>query len=68
MLAALGLYALISVVFYGVNGPPPPEGYAHHDVCVSCGEDYQWISPFDSQVGNESFDANGTPQQMIIEE
>jgi hypothetical protein len=67
MLAALGLYVLVSVIFYGVNGPPPPEGYTHYDVCVRCGEDYQWISPFDSQIGNESF-TDGTPQQIIIEE
>jgi len=65
---ALLLYAAVSVFFYVVNGPPPPEGYTHDDVCIRCGEDYQWISPMDSAVGNDSFDENGAPQQIIIEE
>jgi hypothetical protein len=65
--AALLLYAGVSIFFYVVNGPPPPDGYTHDDVCVRCGEDYEWISPFDSAVGNESFNA-GNPQQMIIVE
>ena len=68
MLGALALYAGVSIFFYIVNGPPPPEGYTHYDVCVRCGEDYQWISPMDSQIGNGSFEENGTPQQIIIEE
>jgi len=66
--AALLLYAGVSIFFYVVNGPPPPEGYTHDDVCVRCGEDYQWISPMDSAVGNGSFDENGAPQQIIIQE
>ena len=46
MLGALALYAGVSIFFYIVNGPPPPEGYTHDDVCVRCGEDYEWKSPF----------------------
>jgi len=67
MLGALALYAGVSIFFYIVNGPPPPEGYTHDDVCVRCGEDYEWKSPFDSEIGNDSFDPN-QPQQMIIQE
>lgn len=67
MIGALLLYAAVSFSIYAVNGPPPPQGYTHDDVCVRCGEDYEWISPFDSAIGNESFDESN-PQQMIIVE
>ena len=67
MIGALLLYAAVSFGIYAVNGPLPPEGYTHDDVCVRCGEDYEWRSPFGSQIGNDSFDPN-QPQQMIIVE
>jgi len=64
MLGALALYAGVSIFFYVVNGPPPPEGYTHDDVCIRCGEDYQWYSNFDQSNG----EFEGAPQQIIIEE
>ena len=32
--AALLLYAGVSIFFYALNGPPPPDGYTHDDVCA----------------------------------
>ena len=68
MIGALLLYAAVSIGIYTINGAPPPEGYTHYDVCVRCGEDHTWVAPFDSAIGNGSFDENGNPQQMIIVE
>lgn len=65
MIGALLLYAAVSIGIYAVNGPPPPEGYTHDDVCIRCGEDYQWYSNFSG--GDAPLE--GEPQQIqIVEE
>jgi len=65
MIGALLLYAAVSIGIYAVNGPPPPEGYTHDDVCIRCGEDYEWYSNF--STGDAPVE--GAPQQIqIIEE
>ena len=62
--AALLLYASVSIFFYVVNGPPPPDGYTHDDVCIRCGEDYQWYNNFNQ----DNAPLNGAPQQITIVE
>ena len=63
--AALLLYAGVSIFFYVVNGPPPPDGYTHDDVCIRCGEDYEWYNSFNQ---GEAGELNGPPQQIMIVE
>lgn len=63
--AALLLYAGVSIFFYALNGPPPPEGYTHYDVCIRCGEDYEWYNNFNQSAPGE---LDGPPQQIMIVE
>lgn len=44
MIAAIGIYILISILSYELDPNPSPNGYTDYDPCIRCGEDWGFYS------------------------